>query len=82
MNKIESITKGSGAGRIHYTTKSSYTNSPCYVEEIRCVETIIGKGIHNNITINVYTGWLNGEIRFEMEAGGGLLISYNTVEDE
>jgi hypothetical protein len=74
--KIESITKGADNYRTHYTTKSSYIESQCYVDEIRCVEKTIGRGIHNNITIDVYMGWVNGELRFEMEAAGGLLISY------
>lgn len=76
MEKIESITRGNGSGRIHYTTKSSYVDSPCYVEEITCVETVIGKGIHNDITIRIYKGWVDGKLRFETEAGGGLLITY------
>jgi hypothetical protein len=76
MNRIESITRGAGQSRIHFTTNDKFKASPCYVEEIICVEAVIGKGIHNDITINTYKGWVDGKLRFETEAGGGLLITY------
>lgn len=57
-----------------------YDSNTITVNEIKEETVCLGKGYYNDITYTVYRGYINGTLDVQVEAGGGLIIEYDTVE--
>lgn len=74
--KIRCIEKGWGDGSTFFTTEVQRKTSEFYVDEIRCIEKSIGKGYYNDVTIEVFCGYVDNKLIFEIEANSSLTVVY------
>lgn len=82
MNKIKSIEKGAGEGSTFYAVNDQYTHAQFKdkIHEILEETKVLGKGLHNDLTMTVYRGYtVSGHLLFEIEANSSLTVAYDTV---
>jgi predicted RNA binding protein with dsRBD fold (UPF0201 family) len=73
-NKIKSVEKGCGDNSIFFTINKKAAKF-CQVDEIKEEIKIIGKGIYNDLEIQVYRGYKNNKLVFEMGQGYDVTIT-------
>jgi hypothetical protein len=76
MTAIKSIMKGWGEGSEFYATSEQYKGNHCHVDRIRCEEEFIGKGVDDDLTIMMYSGYIEDRLIFKIEANSSLTITY------
>lgn len=81
MKKIKSIEKGTGEGSSYFAVNDKYQYA-AFGDKIHKIEEevkMLGKGLHNDLTLIVYRGYdVAGQLLFEIEANSSLTINYET----
>lgn len=79
MKTIKSIEKGWGEGSTYYSTDEKLIGHPTFVNEILREVVTVGRGFYNDVTMDVYRGYIhpNKEPVFEIESNSSLTIVYN-----
>ena len=81
MKKIKSIDKGTGEGSTYFAVNDKYQYAICgdRIHNIEEEIKILGKGLHNDLTLTVYRGYdVAGQLLFEIESNSSLTINYET----